>query len=146
MSPEQLFSIANTIALVSWLLLAILPRRRWVSEVVTGKVVPGLLAALYLGLVVAVFGRAKGGFSTLAGVAALFANSWLLLAGWVHYLAFDLLIGTWEVRDAQERGIPHVFVVPCLFLTFMFGPAGWLLYLTLAANSSRWRITGTSLP
>ena len=49
----------------------------------------------------------------------------------MHYLAFDLLIGTWEVRDAQERGIPHVFVVPCLFLTFMFGPAGWLLYLTL---------------
>ena len=47
MSPEQLFSIANTIALVSWLLLAILPRRRWVSEVVTGKVVPGLLAAVF---------------------------------------------------------------------------------------------------
>src|ERR1700730_18585605 len=140
MSPEQLFSIANAIALVSWLLLAILPRRRWVSDVVTGKVVPGLFAALYIGLVVAVFGRAEGGFSTLAGVAALFTNSSLLLAGWVHYLAFDLLIGRWEVRDAQERGIPHVFVVPCLFLTFMFGPAGWLLYLTLAANSSRWRI------
>jgi hypothetical protein len=22
-------------------------------------------------------------------------------------------------------------VVPCLFVTFMFGPAGWLLYLAL---------------
>jgi hypothetical protein len=64
-------------------------------------------------------------------VTALFTNAWLLLAGWLHYLAFDLLIGTWEVRDAQERGIPHALVVPCLFLTFMFGPAGWLLYVTL---------------
>jgi ABC-type Na+ efflux pump permease subunit len=134
MSPEHLFSIANTIAVVSWLLLAILPRRRWVTEVVTGKVVPALFGALYIGLIVSMFGRAEGGFSTLAGVAALFANSWLLLAGWVHYLAFDLLIGTWEVRDAQERGIPHMFVVPCLFLTFMFGPAGWLLYLTLRST------------
>jgi Domain of unknown function (DUF4281) len=62
-------------------------------------------------------------------VAALFTNRWLLLAGWVHYLAFDLLIGSWETRDAQERGVPHLLLVPCLFFTFMFGPAGWLLYM-----------------
>jgi hypothetical protein len=131
MSPEQLFSITNTIAVVSWALLAILPRRPWVTEIVTSRIVPGLFAALYVGLVVSVFGRAEGGFSTLAGVSVLFSNSWLLLAGWMHYLAFDLLIGTWEVRDAQERGIPHLYVVPCLFLTLMFGPAGWLLYVTM---------------
>jgi hypothetical protein len=131
MSPEQLFSIANAIAVVSWLLLAALPRRRWVTEVVTGAAVPALLGGFYIVLIVSTFGRVEGGFSTLAGVAALFSNSWLLLAGWVHYLAFDLLIGTWEVRDAQARGIPHAFVVPCLFLTFMFGPAGWLLYRAL---------------
>jgi Domain of unknown function (DUF4281) len=53
---------------------------------------------------------------------------WLLLAGWVHYLCFDLLVGCWEVRDAHGRGVPHLLVMPCLFLTFMFGPAGWLLY------------------
>jgi hypothetical protein len=145
MAPEQLFSVANMIAAVSWLLLAILPRRRWVTEVVTGKVVPALFAVLYIGLVVTVFGRAEGGFSTLAGVAALFTNSWLLLAGWMHYLAFDLLIGTWEVRDAQERGIPHLLVVPCLFLTFMFGPAGWLLYLTVRSVFSA-RITEPRVP
>ena len=131
MSPEQLFSIVNAVAVVSWLLLAILPRRRWTTEVVTGRVVPALFAVLYTGLIVSMLGRTEGGFSTLAGVAAFFTDPWLLLAGWVHYLAFDLLIGTWEVRDARKRGIPHVFVVPCLFLTFMFGPVGWLLYFTL---------------
>src|SRR6202045_356340 len=131
MSPEQVFSIASAIALLSWLLLAVLPRRRWVTEVVTSKVVPGLFAVLYLGIIVSKFGGTAGGFSSLAGVSALFANPWLLLAGWVHYLAFDLLIGTWEVRDAQEHGIPHLVVVPCLFLTFMFGPAGWLAYVTV---------------
>ena len=30
-----------------------------------------------------------------------------LLAGWIHYLAFDLLTGVWETRDAASRGIPH---------------------------------------
>jgi len=131
MSPEQLFSIANTIAAASWVLLAVLPRRRWVTGAVTGTLVPALFAVAYIGLIVSTFGRAEGGFSTLARVAALFINPWMLLAGWVHYLAFDLLIGTWEVRDAQARGIPHLYVVPCLILTFLFGPAGWLLYAAL---------------
>jgi hypothetical protein len=139
MSPAQLFSIANTIAAVSWVLLAVLPRRRWVTDIVTGTVVPALFAGLYIGLIVSTFGQAEGGFSTLAGVAALFTNSWMLLAGWVHYLAFDLLIGTWEVRDAQARGIPHWYVVPCLILTFLFGPAGWLLYLALRSAYRRRR-------
>jgi hypothetical protein len=85
MSPEQLFSSANAIAALSWLLLALLPRHRWVTGLVTGKVVPALLAALYIGLIVSTFGRVDGGFSTLAGVAALFTNPWLLLAGWIHY-------------------------------------------------------------
>lgn len=145
MSPEQLFSVANTVAAVSWLLLAILPRRRWVVGVVTGTVVPALFAVLYVGLVASTFGRVEGGFSTLAAVAALFSNSWLLLAGWVHYLAFDLLTGTWEVRDAQARGIPHLLVVPCLFLTFMFGPAGWLLYMALRSAFAAPAVTATTL-
>jgi hypothetical protein len=129
MSPDQVFAITNTIAVLSWLLLAVVPRRRWVTDVVTGKAVPMLFAILYVAIVSTTFGGADGSFSTLDGVAALFANPWLLLAGWVHYLAFDLLIGTWEAHDARERGVPHLLLVPCLFLTLMFGPAGWLLYL-----------------
>jgi ABA4-like protein len=61
-----------------------------------------------------------------------------LLAGWTHYLAFDLFIGGWEVRDAQARGIPHLLVVPALVLTFLFGPAGLLLYLAIRS----WRRSG----
>jgi len=128
MSPQQVFSIANSLALVSWIMLAILPRRPWVTKVVTTKLVPGLFAILYTAIAASLFWRSPGGFSTLASVGVLFSNPWLLLAGWVHYLAFDLLIGSWELEDSRERGIPHLMVVPCLLLTFMFGPAGWLLY------------------
>jgi Domain of unknown function (DUF4281) len=44
-------------------------------------------------------------------------------------LAFDLLVGSWIVRDARERGIAHLLLLPSLALTFLFGPAGWLSYL-----------------
>lgn len=71
---------------------------------------------------------AAGGFGSLADVAVLFGNPWALLAGWVHYLCFDLAVGTWEARDARHRGVPHAVLVPCLLATFLLGPLGLLLY------------------
>lgn len=129
MSPNDAFSILNLIALFTWVLLALLPGKRVMVDLVAGKAVPALLALVYIAIVATNWAGSEGGFSSLPDVAALFENSWLLLAGWTHYLAFDLFVGSWEVRDARERRIPHLLVVPCLVLTFLFGPAGWLLYL-----------------
>jgi hypothetical protein len=137
MTANNVFSMVNPLALLSWLLLIVLPGRRWVTEMVTGLVVPALLAIVYVAIVGTHFFGSPGGFSSLPDVALLFSNPWLLLAGWVHYLAFDLLIGTWEARDARERGVPHLVLVPCLILTFLFGPAGWLLYQGLRAVVAR---------
>lgn len=134
MTPDQIFTIANPLAALTWLVLIVVPRR---ATLIAGLVVPALFAVLYAGLIAANWGGAEGGFSTLADVAALFGNRWMLLAGWVHYLCFDLLVGAWEVQDARTRGIPHLLVVPCLVLTFLFGPIGWLLYKVLAAVHSR---------
>jgi hypothetical protein len=135
-TPEPLFSIANLIAVAAWFALVILPGRRWVTEIVTSTAVPLLFAIVYVGIVATTFGRTPGGFSTLADVATLFRSPWALLAGWIHYLAFDLLVGTWEARDAREHGVPHLLLVPCLLLTFLFGPAGWLLYRAVRLTKS----------
>ncbi len=67
----------------------------------------------------------------------LFSNRWVLLAGWIHYLCFDLFIGSWQVRDAAANNISHWLVIPCLFLTFMFGPVGLLLYFALRTTPKR---------
>jgi hypothetical protein len=130
MAAEQLFSILNLMAMAAWLLLVCLPRVRWTSTVVP-VVVPVLLAVVYVALVITTLPGSNGSFSSLAGVRALFDNPWALLAGWAHYLAFDLFIGGWQVRDAQRRGIPHLLIVPALILTFLLGPAGLLLYLLI---------------
>jgi hypothetical protein len=133
MTPDQLFSIANALALFAWILLIVLPRHRWISGILAPIAMPALFAAMYVSILVIQWKGSHGGFSSLPAVATLFSQPWLLLAGWVHYLAFDLLVGSWEVRDARERGIPHLVVVPCLALTFLFGPAGWLAYSGLRA-------------
>jgi Domain of unknown function (DUF4281) len=111
MTAEQLFSVLNMTTVAAWLPLVFLPRARWASTVVP-VVMPALLAVIYVVLVAATLVRSEGGFSTLAGVRTLFDNPWALLAGWAHYLAFDLFVGGWEVRDAQRRGVPHLLVAP----------------------------------
>ena len=135
MTPDELFRICNLTAAAGWIVLIFLGTRRWAADLVTGFVLPGILAVLYTALVATHWGETPGGFGTLAGVASLFTNRWMLLAGWVHYLAFDLFIGSWEVRDARQNGVPHLLVVPSLGLTFFFGPAGLLLYLATRAPS-----------
>jgi hypothetical protein len=128
MKAGTIFLIANTTALLSWIFLAVAPRWKWTRKIILSGSIPLLLSVAYLVLIVLFFGKAEGGFSSLAGVMKLFGNQWAALAGWIHYLAFDLFVGSWEVKDAQELGISHWFVLPCLFLTFMFGPIGFLLY------------------
>jgi len=128
MTPEQVFSFLNLIALAGWLPLVLRPGARWATAIVP-VVVPCILAAVYVVLVATTLPGSEGGFSSLAGVRALFENPWALLAGWTHYLAFDLSIGGWEVRDARRHGVPHLLVLPALVLTFLLGPAGLLSYL-----------------
>jgi len=137
MTPHQIFSIANFVALCGWLLLVVLPRKTWVAKIVTGIAVPAMFAGVYSIIIGLNFAGTEGGFGSLSEVALLFSDPWLLLAGWIHYLAFDLLIGSWEARDSRERGISHLLLVPCLIVTFLFGPAGWLLYLGVRSLSSR---------
>jgi hypothetical protein len=140
MNPETVFSIANSAALAGWILLVFAPRWTWTRKIVLSGAIPLLLSVAYLILIVLFFGSAEGGFGSLADVMRLFTNPWATLAGWIHYLAFDLFIGSWEVKDAQARGISHWFIVPCLVLTFLLGPIGFLLYhilrLVLANKAS----------
>ena len=120
MTAESLFSIAGYLVLPGWLILIFAPRWKHGAALISGVIIPVLLAFLYGWLVAANFSGTDGGYETLAGVRALFTNDYLLLAGWVHYLAFDLFVGSWIVRDAARLSISHFVVVPCLLLTFFF--------------------------
>ena len=136
--PDATFRLGGLLAMAGWAALALSPPgRRWTSPVwrLTGWWLPLVLALAYVALIAAHWG--PGGFGSLAEVRALFASDGLLAAGWIHYLAFDLFVGTWIARDAASRGVRHLWVLPCLLLTFLFGPAGLLTYAALAALTRR---------
>lgn len=129
MTPDLLFRVCNLAVLPAWLLLLLAPDWRWTRNVCW--LVPLALAVVYLVIVAATLGSAEGSFGSLDGISAFFSNRWVLLAGWIHYLAFDLFIGSWEMRDSRRMKVPRLAVAPCLALTFLLGPVGLLAYFGL---------------
>jgi hypothetical protein len=141
MNNAQLFSLASAAVLPGWLALAALPPLgpRWRTGAVrTARLVASVLSGLYITLLVTGLAGAGpppgAGFTNLEGVRLLMSSEAALLAGWVHYLAFDLWVGSWEAEDAR---LPHWLLLPCLALTFLAGPTGLLLYLVLRALRRR---------
>ena len=139
MTWHALFGAVNLWALLAWAVLILAPGRgRVVPAVRWGAV--GLLCAVYVAILAAALTVGLGGpprtgepvdFTTVAGVRAIFATDGGVVAGWTHYLAFDLFVGCWIAEDADRRGIGPILQAPVLLLTFVAGPAGLLLYYFL---------------
>lgn len=136
MSMETLFAISSPIAMLGWIALIISPIiPKWSDRIAT-YISPGLLSLAYMSLILAFWANAEGGFDTLANVQLLFTQSEIAMAGWLHYLAFDLFMGAWIVREARKASISHWFIIPILPMTLLFGPIGFVLFLALKAGLS----------
>lgn len=131
MHPDTLFQFSGPLAIVGWLALALSPLAPKLTQLAAGLVIPVILSLGYTALILVHWTGAEGGFESLPDVMLLFTNPAVALAGWLHYLAFDLFVGAWEVRTARRAAIPHLLVLPCLVLTFLFGPIGLLVFLGL---------------
>jgi hypothetical protein len=133
MTPDSLFSLASAAVLPGWIALACAPLAR-ARLVLVARIIAVLLAGLYVALLTAGLTGdgppAGAGFDTLDGVRLLLSSPQALLAGWVHYLVFDLWVGSWE---AEDNALPHALLLPCLALTFLAGPTGLLLYHLMKA-------------
>lgn len=130
MPLEMLFKAATFTVIPFWLLLIIAPRWSLTQRFVHGPVVVLLLTPIYAYML---FGYAPTPdgmtFLSLYGLMIGFSAPQIVVAGWIHYLVFDLFVGAWESRDALRRGVPYWLVIPCLLGTLMFGPIGLLAYV-----------------
>ena len=131
MTSSIVFSICNSLVLPQWLLMTVAPKWKWTHKLIDSKIIPLILSIVYIIYFLQGIG-AEGDFGSLEGVMKLFTVDVLVLAGWVHYLAFDLLIGSWVLKKSQELGMAHWLIIPCLILCFMAGPAGFLLFCVIS--------------
>lgn len=128
MSFEQGFSLAGTLTMVGWVVLVLLPRWSILLSGIRFGII-GLLSVAYVTLIMVYFFRVEGGgFGSISEVRQLFLSDGGLLAGWIHYLAFDLFVGLWIAEKADRAALSRLIQAPILIATFMFGPLGLLMF------------------
>jgi hypothetical protein len=130
MTADQVFSLASLAAMLGWIILGVgvVLKRGVLVTLLPGRVWPLAFAALYTILIIFFFSSSPGGFDSLAHVQLLFTAPWAATAGWIHYLAFDLFIGSWISAQVIALKLPRLALLVILPLTFLFGPIGLLLY------------------
>jgi len=138
MTPDSIFQYCSSLAMVGWLIIIIAsPLWSGFDKFLIGIVIT-LFGIIYAWLIVQSFNPGDfQKFGSLDGVMELFTNKTLVTAGWVHYLAFDLLTGIWIKKNALTHNISHWLLIPCLLLTFMLGPIGLLLYLIIRGFATK---------
>jgi hypothetical protein len=139
LTPVQIIEWGNSLALPGWIILIFLPRRWDALLKFPEMVVPLVLGFVYGGVMLAFFGRVEGGFGSFAEIKTLFQSDYMLAAGWIHFLAFDLFVGVWIAKRSDEIGLSRLLQAPILALTFLFGPGGLALFIAL-----RWAMSATS--
>lgn len=132
MSPDLVFAIANAAVLPAWAVLIFAPRGRWsILDAIPRVVVPVALSLLYSVFILAHFSESGGGYGSIAEVRQLFASDAVLVAGWMHYLVFDLLVACAMATGMDRAGVGRIVQGAVLPAIFLFGPLGWLLAFAL---------------
>lgn len=128
MSWSVWLSVLNVPVLLSWGLMLLAPRTRLARWWLQSDAVPLFIGLVYAAIMLPLLPGLLKAFGSFEGIVGAFGDERLVFAGWIHYLAFDLLVGRVVLADAQRRGIPHLAIVPSLLATFLTGPFGYLLY------------------
>lgn len=129
---------------IGWAALFFAPRNRFVNWWLCGTIVPSVIAVFYT-LACAIYWNDVDmsffeRFGHFTGMRAMFDGSdGLLLAGYVHYLCFDMFIGAWEARRATVQRWPYALLLVCLIVTLLFGPTGLLLFTVISVLRGQWR-------
>lgn len=132
MNTDTIFKVTCLIAAVGWIVLIFVSPFwfKW-DRFVVGIIIV-ILALTYSLLNFTNFDPdILSKFSTLDGVQSLYQNKALLLAGWEHFLAFDLLVAVWIKRNSVKFGINHWVILPAIIFTCMLGPLGFIIYLLI---------------
>ena len=61
-------------------------------------------------------------------LSRLFEDSLYLMIFWSHFIAINLFVGGWIVKDAQKFSINKILLAVPLIITYFVGPIGILIY------------------
>ena len=131
---ETLYMWINLGVLPFWFILIVFPQSH-LSRIFVTSIFPFLiLSGVYIFILYKSYLIGydfDGNFSLYLGLSELsrlFEDHLYIMIFWTHFIAINLFIGGWIVKDSQKFSINKVLMAVPLIVTYLIGPLGLLLY------------------
>ena len=131
---ETLYMWVNLGVLPFWFILIIFPQSH-LSRIFVTSIFPFfILSGVYIFILYKSYLIGydfDGNFSLYLGLSELsrlFEDHLYIMIFWTHFIAINLFIGGWIVKDSQKFSINKVLMAMPLIVTYLIGPIGLFLY------------------
>ena len=131
---ETLYMWINLGVLPFWFILIVFPETH-LSRIFVTSIFPFLiLSGVYIFILYKSYLIGydfDGNFSLYLGLnelSRLFEDHLYIMIFWTHFIAINLFIGGWIVKDSQKFSINKVLMAMPLIMTYLIGPIGLFLY------------------
>ena len=131
---ETLYMWVNLGVLPFWFILIIFPQSH-LSRIFVTSIFPFfMLSGVYIFILYKSYLTGydfDGNFTLYLGLSELsrlFEDHLYIMIFWTHFIAINLFIGGWIVKDSQKFSINKVLMAVPLIVTYLIGPLGLILY------------------
>ena len=131
---ETLYMWVNLGVLPLWFILIIFPQSH-LSRIFVTSIFPFfILSGVYIFILYKSYLTGydfDGNFTLYLGLdelSRLFEDHLYIMIFWTHFIAMNLFIGGWIVKDSQKFSINKVLLAIPLIVTYLTGPIGLFLY------------------
>ena len=131
---ETLYMWINLGVLPFWFILIVFPQSH-LSRIFVTSIFPFfILSGVYIFILYKSYLIGydfDGNFSLYLGLSELsrlFEDHLYIMIFWTHFVAINLFIGGWIVKDSQKFAINKVLMAVPLIVTYLIGPLGLILY------------------
>jgi|TARA_B000000475_G_C15671308_1_gene314125 hypothetical protein len=117
-----------------WLMLIFFPKSHLCKYLVTSIFPIMLLFVAYLLMIYKAYNDSYNFIDNfdlylgLAYLSELFSNNYYLTFFWIHFIAINLFVGGWIVRDSEKYNINKIVLAFPLIFTYLIGPIGIFIY------------------
>ena len=131
---ETLYMWINLGVLPFWFILIVFPQshlsRIFVTSIFPFFILSGVyIFILYKSYLIGYdFDENFSLYLGLNELSRLFEDHLYIMVFWTHFIAINLFIGGWIVKDSQKFSINKVLMAVPLIVTYLIGPIGLLLY------------------
>ena len=131
---ETLYMWINLGVLPFWFILIVFPQSHLNRIFVTSIFPFFILSGVYIFILYKSYLIGydfDGNFSLYLGLSELsrlFEDHLYIMIFWTHFIAINLFIGGWIVKDSQKFSINKVLMAVPLIVTYLIGPLGLILY------------------